>query len=72
MNWRKIGSYTLLVLGLLVGVALVGWGLSSWSTEQLHVGEPEVPTSEATVTPSPILTPGWWDSPLPVPTHSEK
>jgi hypothetical protein len=72
MNWGKIGIYTLIVLGVLGAVALVGWGLSSWSNEQMHVGEPELPASEATVTPSPTLTPGWWDSPLAVPTQPKK
>jgi hypothetical protein len=72
MNWRKIGIYTLIILGLLGGVGLVGWGLSSWSAEQTYVGEPKIPTYEATVTPSPTLTPGWWNSPLPVPTQPKK
>jgi hypothetical protein len=72
MNWGKIGIYTLIVLGVLGAVALVGWGLSSWSSEQMHVGEPEIPASEATVTPSPTLTPGWWGSPLAVPTQPKK
>jgi hypothetical protein len=72
MNGRKIGVYALIVLGLLAGIALVGWGLSSWSTEQAHVGAPEIPTTAVTITPSPTLTPGWWDSPLPVPTQPKK
>lgn len=72
LNWRKVGLYAAMVVSVLGVLVLAGWGLSSWSTEQLHVGEPELPTSEATVTPSPTLTPGWWDAPLPVPTQPEK
>jgi hypothetical protein len=71
MHGRKMGFYTLIVLGLVAGVALVGWGLASWSAEQTHVGAPEIPSAATTVTPSPTLTPGWWDSPLAVPTQSQ-
>jgi len=45
---------------------------SPQSTQQILVGEREIQTSEATVTPSPTLTPGWWDSPQLVPRQPEE
>ncbi len=71
MDWRKVSIYALIILGILGSVALLGWGLSRWTEEQVQVEEPRTLSPVATATPAPTLTPGWWDSPLPVPTRTE-
>jgi hypothetical protein len=72
MQWRKIGLYALVVVSVLVVLFLAGWGLSRWSGEQVQVEEPQALSPVATVTPTSTATPGWWGSPLPVPTQPEK
>jgi hypothetical protein len=72
MNWRKVSVYAVIGVSVLGVLVLAGWGLTRWLDEQLQVEDPQPPSPVATAAPPPTLTPGWWDSPLPVPTQPKK
>jgi|GEM_PF-5356298 len=63
-RWGKTALKILALLGLTVGL---GWGMLNWSQHQLRL-EPPVLSPLATASPTPSPTPGWWESPLAIPT----